>query len=973
MDSYCQYCINQIQKTEEFCPYCGRNLTEEGLSHHLAYGTILNEKYYVGAALGEGGFGITYIGRDLNLDMRVAIKEYYPNGFVNRNNTISQDVNVSVSQERHLIVAKGCERFIEEAHVLARFGEEVGIVGVRDFFRANGTAYIVMDYLDGITLKEYLQKHGTLTFDETIDLLLPVMQSLMIIHRDGLIHRDISPDNIMLVKNTTKLIDFGSARTVTGDGNKSLSIMLKEGYAPEEQYRSKGKQGPWTDVYALSATMYKCITGVTPDDATQRIFVDELKVPSRLGILIDSQMEKVLLKGLQIRQFDRYQTIDDFLQHLLSQREKGTIQERDVSNATEFDLDKTVLGEIGTNEQQTVIDKQKTVMGNMVFTMASQNNEENDKTLSGDKDVDVFVNFQPIEDRTVFGENLLRKESFATDLRSKINAETKIKAKMKQSEGTEPIIREGTKKRRKVGLLVGVLVIFAILLMKTILLGPKDIMILGEEVSGTQTYLYISDETMTVNDMKAIASLGELMTLSFENCVFQEDAFSGLAKSNSDVKKILLTSCQGIDDFSALNGFSELHSLSIINCGLTDDNLAGIQWNEMNSLSNIELSNNPSLKKLAPLAGVENMYILDVSYTSVIDFSDLTSLSQLKYLHANGNNISTLASLDNEIVCELYLADNNLSDLSTLDKAISLKLLDISNNKFMTLESLFEQRDLQSLYASNNQLSDLSGIEYMIYLENLYVEDNRLVSLNGLENATILKEVHLDNNLLEDISILSKSAKTLTVLSFDSNRISDITSLKSTAELQYLSMNNNKVSSLVSIVNSGKLQYLSFNNNQVTEIYTSLKFTELEKIYADNNLLQSIGNLSGWESLEYLSLSNNLINEVGADQIPQNDFKYFDVSNNNISDFNLIEGKKYDALLIYGNPIGEMEFLNTISSKNTCFTYNWIFNITKLTGVSGDFYVLDCPLDKQVAYKKQLVNCYFIEEGEVLDLRMELT
>ena len=301
---YCSKCMNPIEETDVECPFCGTAVNAEIPSHHLAPGTILNNKFMVGAALGEGGFGITYIGRDTKLDMKVAIKEYYPNGYVNRSNTISPSVNSSTSGERKDFFDTGRDRFLREAQILAKFSGSTGIVDVRDFFEENNTAYIVMEYLDGQTLKDYLKNKGTLTPEQTIRLLMPVMESLKKVHTQGLIHRDISPDNIMLVDGHVKLLDFGAARNVSATANKSLSVMLKPGYAPEEQYRSKGDQGPWTDVYALCATMYKCITGITPDDSTQRVFSDELKTPSALGISIDPVIEKALLKGLNVMQKD---------------------------------------------------------------------------------------------------------------------------------------------------------------------------------------------------------------------------------------------------------------------------------------------------------------------------------------------------------------------------------------------------------------------------------------------------------------------------------------------------------------------------------------------------------------------------------------------------------------------------------------------------------------------------------------------
>jgi len=371
MNKYCNYCMEPIENTAEKCLVCGKDVLNTVPAHHLLPGTVLNGKFYVGKALGEGGFGITYIGRDIKLDMKVAIKEFYPNGYVNRSNTISPQVNDSVTDGRRDFFEKGRERFLKEAQILAKFSGEPGVVDVRDFFEENNTAYIIMEYLDGVDLKNYLREKGTLTPEHTIQLLLPVMNSLKKVHAQGLIHRDISPDNIMIIGDKVKLLDFGAARTVSAAANKSLSVMLKPGYAPEEQYRSKGDQGPWTDIYALCATMYKCITGITPDDATQRVFSDEVKTPSALNILIKPEIERAIMRGMSVHQTDRYQCIDDLIRGL---------QGIDVATAS---IDRTMAAgkNLDSDDTETIyvpdeVDD-KTVLGDVIMaTPASQDNSK---------------------------------------------------------------------------------------------------------------------------------------------------------------------------------------------------------------------------------------------------------------------------------------------------------------------------------------------------------------------------------------------------------------------------------------------------------------------------------------------------------------------------------------------------------------------------------------------------------------------
>ena len=319
--NYCIYCLGRTGG-EDICPHCGKDRKAYRTEpHHLAPYTILSGRYLIGIALGEGGFGITYIARDLNLDMIVAVKEYYPFGYVNRNHTYSDAVSVSGMLPRGEY-EKGIAKLMEEARTLAKLSGMKGIVGVRDFFLYNNTAYIVMDYLKGCTLKDYLKMNGVLSFETTVRLLNPIAVALTEVHKTGLIHRDISPDNIMIMKNgDAELLDFGAARDVSGDDSRSLSVILKHGYAPEEQYRSRGKQGPWTDVYALAAVVYRCITGRTPDEALERGHIDMLKKPSEFGTELPESGEQALMKGLAVFQEDRYQNVEVFWKALTEKKE----------------------------------------------------------------------------------------------------------------------------------------------------------------------------------------------------------------------------------------------------------------------------------------------------------------------------------------------------------------------------------------------------------------------------------------------------------------------------------------------------------------------------------------------------------------------------------------------------------------------------------------------------------------------------
>lgn len=310
------------------CPVCGWDQTLEfAAGQNLPAGTILQNKYLIGRVLGQGGFGITYLAWDMDLNIKLAIKEYLPRDFATRSLGETEVSLYTGDSSRYF--EEGREKFLEEARTLARFEEHPNIVSVRDFFRENKTAYFVMSYIEGVTIKEYLKKapDNKLDFSTALAIMMPVMDALAEVHSIGILHRDISPDNIFITdKGIVKLLDFGAARQAIGEHSKSLSVVLKPGYAPEEQYRSKGNQGPWTDIYAVGATIYRMITGRIPPESLDRLAREELIPPSQLGVAIPPASEAALLKALAVLAPDRFHNIREFQQALITGQSTGFAQ-----------------------------------------------------------------------------------------------------------------------------------------------------------------------------------------------------------------------------------------------------------------------------------------------------------------------------------------------------------------------------------------------------------------------------------------------------------------------------------------------------------------------------------------------------------------------------------------------------------------------------------------------------------------------
>ena len=280
----------------------------------LEMGYRLNGRYRVCRSLGQGGFGITYLAEDELLGQKIVIKEYFPAAFARR----AEDGSIRIMEETdRAAFTEGRNRFLREARILTSLLDVPGVVKAWNYFQENQTAYLVMEYVQGISLRSWLEQNGEVpSFDEALEMLRPVVLALANIHKKGLLHRDITPDNLMVGANgTVKLLDFGSARSYLRekDSEMTQTVLLKSGYAPPEQYDGKSVQGPWTDIYALSATLYEMITGCMPEDALQRQIRDELIEPSIYGAKITPEQEEHLLKrGLALDERERYTSVREF-------------------------------------------------------------------------------------------------------------------------------------------------------------------------------------------------------------------------------------------------------------------------------------------------------------------------------------------------------------------------------------------------------------------------------------------------------------------------------------------------------------------------------------------------------------------------------------------------------------------------------------------------------------------------------------
>lgn len=310
MERLCVNCFRIVRGGYEVCPYCG--FIENGLAGEacqLRPGTILADRYIIGEVIGQGGFGITYKGYDTNLGSVVAVKEFYPSRCVSR---AENETRVSVfSGERKQEYGAMLKRFLEEARNAALFWKEPDIVNVLAYFEQNGTAYMIMEYIEGVLLKQRLELEGRLEPQVACTYMCAILKALSKIHEKGIIHRDISPDNIFLTgENTIKLLDFGTARFQQGESGQNVSVVVKPGYSSPEQYRSKVRQDSRMDIYSAGAVYFRMLTGFRPAEALDRMEKDGVAFTEHMEI--NARLKEDILKAMALDPEKRFASADEF-------------------------------------------------------------------------------------------------------------------------------------------------------------------------------------------------------------------------------------------------------------------------------------------------------------------------------------------------------------------------------------------------------------------------------------------------------------------------------------------------------------------------------------------------------------------------------------------------------------------------------------------------------------------------------------
>ena len=951
----------------------------------LPAGTLVADRYEILEVIGQGGFGITYKAYDSVLDVPVAIKEYYPSGIASRYHEQSLDVQVGGSENRRLF-EEGKKKFLEEARILARFSEDPNVVGVRNFFEDNQTVYIVMQYLQGESLKEYIEKNGKISFDEAYRLLRPVMQSLGRIHAAGLIHRDISPSNLIRMRTgKVKLIDFGTAREYSTDGDKSLSIVLKPGYAPAEQYQTHGLQGPWTDVYALCASIYKLITEITPENSLNRMVNDEVRLPSECGAEISAAQEEVLMQGLAVRESDRIRSME-----ILEEKCEAASRIPDRQNDVTLPIDdeRTVMGpsEAFTFENdrpkvpsQMPAHEQQVSFGHTEKPVPERSNAASPLTQkavdSGRSNITPPQTQEAVDSGRSNAASPQIQEAVDSDRQfgraqagknEKAPAGRKTRAEKKPS---EPRGKASSRKGSRIGLkpvllcILAAVCLFAFVFLRSNGTGGGEA---SDWLDGKQRVSFRSnDESLTIKKsmLNEINRNSKVASLYFYNCVISDDVIARLA-SMKRISDVTFSDCTGFSTLSPLSKMTPLRSLTldgpIVDAPVIDG--SALFPTDMPQLTKFDLESY-SLKNgfdfLEHFSGLEELQIFSVdlggescrlpenpalqtasiTYTDLsgVDLSALGNEPNLAFLRLNDDQLTSLSFLRTASALENVSAINNrLTSLDGLQDKDSLSNLYVENNQIKDISALKTCKSLQDFSASNNQIGDISPLEGCSELYNLQLGNNQISDISPLEGCTKLQALNLNKNQIQDAGPLSNCTELIS-LNLNRNRISDLSCLSGCTKIRDLDFRRNAVSDLGFCENMLNLTLLRASENQISSLDGLDNVTQLAEVRLDKNQISDISMLSkNAEHLETAVLDDNQISDLSPLK-PCTSLKGLSVNNNQLTTLTGLEDcTKLSFLSASGNKISNITPLRSCTELYTLdLGENEITNIVELSACTS--------------------------------------
>lgn len=707
----CESCFAEI--TAEPCGCCG--FSKSGYINDpsvLPCGSILMGRYIIGKTLGKGGFGITYLAYDIRTDKTVAVKEFYPNGIANRT-TGNPTVTVSTAEDAN-VFQKGAEKFYNEAKLVARFNGNPGIVSVYEFFYENDTVYFSMEYLHGKTLKKHLDENGAITEAQAVSIADSVSSALLAAHSANVMHRDISPDNIMLCDDgTVKIIDFGAARQFVSQGSQNLSVILKQGFAPIEQYQRKGKQGPWTDIYSLGATLYYALTLDTIDDPMSRMEDDTEFQSNKYGI--SEPLWEVIRTSVMLKAADRYQDIFLF---------------------------RKALGATGIMPVPIVVPKAADAEPAPAFQTARPfyaHTANTSSPLSATTAIEQPVAQQPIAAQpapiTAQPEPIaapapipLTEAAYAQPPQTNERLGMTVALDTPDFQSAQTVQQEAKPAGKKIAIIAGVAaaVVVSVIVLVVSLISENN-----DSISTTQSGNNFSQSeptTTTTTTSKPAEPESEPES---------KPAESKPASEPEAVDKVWIAG-----EYVSV----DVKSLDLSDKNLTSEDIKNLKY--MTSLTQINLSDN-YIDDLSVLGKIPTLAEIDANNNAISDISFAKNLPNLIVLVMNSNNITDISPLENcTKLKKLWLCDNAVKDISAL-KGKNLTELGLNNSPIGDISVLKEMNSLYNLCLYNCGISDISALSACISLVDVTLSCNYISDYSPLVEIKHLDTVYLDGNIMD--------------------------------------------------------------------------------------------------------------------------------------------------------------------------------------------------------------------------------
>ena len=876
---YCWACMSEMDDGP-ICPHCGYdNDTMVELSFCLKAGSVIGNHFVIGRVLGYGGFGITYIARDTLLSRVIAIKEYFPTSCVTRIPGESAITLISENIQREY--QTGLESFVDEARRLSSFEDIEGIVRVFDCIRENNTAYLVMELLEGETVKEFRRRKGELKSSEAIDIICSVLASLHKVHQSGIIHRDVSPDNIFLTKDQkVKLIDFGAARQVSPNATKSLSVILKPGFAPVEQYQAHGKQGPWTDVYGAGATLYWMLTGIKPSNSLDRLRKDDLALPIDLGVDITEHHQAVLKKSLSVKPEDRFQSAEEFREELSG------------SNNTPEELKLKSLRAEGWNaEKEQSFNKTPhstkrflpaLLMALVVCVLAVMitGHLGNGQFFGTDSETLSEITSKPSNVSTSTA-GIPQVEDYEIDW---------------IDENLEKAIRNAIEIEDRAILYSDVKDITELDLSNNSIHDISALINMPNLKSLDLSWNYIKD-------ISALIDLPELTTLDLTNNHLSD--ISELARLNHLTNLTMAVS--NISDISWITNLNNLTALDLNSNQISDIS----PLSSLDNLAQLELDYN-KISDISPLSSLDNLAQLALDYNEIGDISALSYLGNMTKLTLNHNNISDVEVLANlKSLTFLCSSWNNISDIGALENLRNLKYLDLSYNSVRDVRPLSSLNNLTDLCLCWNTLY-LNNIDILANLTNLTylnLKGNTIKDVNVLKGLYKLSILDLSDTLISDISVLSNLGN-LTKLNLSNTGITDISALCEMNKLEILYLSETDIFDISPLSHLQNLKELKLGLTNVSDISVLSNLINLEELELWATNISDISVLSNLRKLIKLNLSDNSLIDISV-LSTLNNLTSLDLRNNEISDISALKNlTDLEELYLSGNPVDDLSPLD---------------------------------------------------------------